>query len=90
MKKAITFSFHEVSQEYSISEDHLEQFIIEEWITPYDEEEMLFDEEDIARMNLICELRDDLGVNDESIPIILKLLDQLHHVRGMVKKINSK
>lgn len=36
------------------------------------------DMEDIARMLLIRDLKEDFGVNDESIPVILYLIDQLH------------
>jgi chaperone modulatory protein CbpM len=40
-----------------------------------------FTEIDIARIRLVCHLRADLNVNDDSIPVILSLLDQLYGVR---------
>jgi chaperone modulatory protein CbpM len=36
---------------------------------------------DLARAQLIRDLRDDLGVNDEGISVILHLLDQVHGLR---------
>lgn len=86
MKKLISISFSEICDEFEVPEHCLEQFIVEKWVLPFNQAEMLFDDEDIARINLICELRNDLGVNDEAVPIILSLLDQLHHLRTTVHK----
>jgi hypothetical protein len=43
------------------------------------------DEEDLARIQLIRELQEDLGVNDDAVPIILNLIDQLHQLRFQMK-----
>ena len=43
--------------------------------------EWTFTEIDLARTRLIQDLAEDLGVNDEGIPIILGLIDQLHGLR---------
>jgi chaperone modulatory protein CbpM len=86
MKKLISITISEMCEEYSIPQHVVEQFLLEEWVLPFNQAEMLFDDEDIARINLICELRNDLGVNDEAIPVILSLLDQLHHLRATVYK----
>jgi chaperone modulatory protein CbpM len=43
--------------------------------------EAWLDDEDLARAALIRELLDEMGVNDESVPIILHLIDQLHVLR---------
>ena len=40
-----------------------------------------FSEIDLARTGLIKDLTGDLGVNDEDVPIILGLIDQLHGLR---------
>ncbi len=56
-----------------------------EWVKPPDVENTEnLDEEDLGRLQLIHELRDRLGVNDESIPIILHLVDQLHLARYLL------
>ena len=39
---------------------------------------------DLARASLIRDLQN-LGVNDESIPIVLDLVDQLHGLRRMLR-----
>jgi hypothetical protein len=50
---------------------------------------MIFDEEDLARIRLIYELQHVMGVNDESIPVILHLVDQLNRMHIEVKSRNS-
>src|SRR5262245_50614265 len=49
----------------------------------------LFDEMDVARVNLVCDLCFDLGVGEESLPIILSLIDQLHRTRHSLKALAS-
>jgi chaperone modulatory protein CbpM len=46
-----------------------------------DHSEVAFSDVDLARAQLIRDLRDDLGVNDEGISVILHLLDQVHGLR---------
>ncbi len=57
-----------------------------EWIAPADPETPAFDEEDIARLRFIVQLRNDFGVNDEAVPIILHLLDQLLHLQFRIRR----
>jgi chaperone modulatory protein CbpM len=65
----------------------LERPIVETWIAagwlipPQTEPEVAFTEIDVARARLICELRQDFGVNDEGVAVILHLLDQVHDLR---------
>lgn len=87
MKRIIQLSFTEICHECDVPESEIRKFIEEEWIVPSDPEELLFDEEDRARLELIRELRQDLGVNDEAVPIILRLLDQLHLLRLRISQI---
>ena len=54
-----------------------------EWITP--QSSGLLDQEDVARLRLIHELQSNLGVNEEAIPLILHLLDQLCYVQNMLR-----
>jgi chaperone modulatory protein CbpM len=43
--------------------------------------ELRFQEIDLARVQLILELRDELAVNEEALPLVLSLLDQLYALR---------
>jgi chaperone modulatory protein CbpM len=47
-----------------------------------------FSSMDIARAQLILELKADFGVNDEGVDVILRLLDQLHGLRYALGQLN--
>ncbi len=60
----------------------LQAWIDEEWLIPQKESgEENFSEADLARANLIRDLKTDIGVNDEGVGVILHLIDQLHGLR---------
>ncbi len=40
---------------------------------------------DIARARLIHDLKKNIGVNDEAVPLILDLIDQLHGLRRAMR-----
>jgi len=46
-----------------------------------------FQEIDVARVRLIRELRDDLGIDDDSLPVVLSLIDQLYAARRQMRKL---
>ena len=57
-------------------------WIEEEWLIPgRAAPELAFAEMDLARANLIRDLKDNMGVNDEGLGVILHLLDQTHALR---------
>ena len=59
----------------------LESWIAAGWLIPQRDPELIFSDIDLARAQLIRELKEDFGVNDEGISLILHLLDQLHGLR---------
>lgn len=76
----------EVCRFYHLEEDLIIRFVNEEWIYPKERDQLGFDEEDLARIHLIQELREDFGVNDEAVPIILHLIDQLNCLKLKIRK----
>jgi chaperone modulatory protein CbpM len=65
-----------------LDQETLEVCIREEWLLPGEAlGELAFSEIDLARAKLIRDLKNDLGVNNEGIGIILDLLDQMHSLR---------
>ncbi|MCC6779824.1 MAG: hypothetical protein IT537_24865 [Hyphomicrobiales bacterium] len=78
---------------------HLEQGALQTWVAagwivpPQTEPEPMFAEVDLARAQLIRDLRDDMGVNDEGIDVILHLVDQMHGLRrgmhGLIEKMRA-
>jgi len=51
--------------------------------------EPAFSEIDIARVRLICDLRRDLAVEEETVPLVLSLLDQLYAMRRQMKALRG-
>ena len=67
----------------------LEAWIEEGWLLPgRDGEDRRFSDVDLARAQLIRDLGE-LGVNDEGIPVILDLVDQLHGLRRTLRDLLS-
>jgi chaperone modulatory protein CbpM len=66
-----------------LDQQTLDIWIEEEWLIPEAvEAELTFSEADIARAQLISDLTDELGVNNEGVGVILHLLDQMHGLRS--------
>lgn len=80
VKTHIIFELRDAADQCGINPEVIKKFIASEWINPVDPKELKLDEEDIARAQLIWELKEDLGVNDEAVPIILHLIDELNHL----------
>ena len=60
----------------------LNAWLEEQWLIPSEPSvEASFSDIDVARAQLIRDLKEDLGVNDEGVGVILKLIDQLHGLR---------
>jgi chaperone modulatory protein CbpM len=60
----------------------LSVWIEEEWVIPArSADEHAFTDMDLARANLIRDLKDNMGVNNEGLGVILHLLDQMHSLR---------
>ena len=83
-------SLTEVSEITGVDRSTVITFIEREWICPVaplpSVREVELDQEDLARIHLIQELRSDFGANDEAIPLILHLVDQLYWLEDQVKK----
>ena len=66
----------------------LTAWIEEEWLIPASSAaEPEFTEIDVARAELIRDLKHDLDVNDAGIGVILRLLDQLHGLRQTLAEV---
>jgi chaperone modulatory protein CbpM len=67
----------------------LEFWVDQRWLIPdLSSDEMTFSDADVARANLIHDLKGDFGVNDEGVDVILHLVDQLHGLRGAFEQLH--
>jgi len=65
-----------------IETETLTAWIEASWLIPRQEAaEPSFSEADVARAQLIRDLKEDLGVNDDGVEVILNLVDQIHGLR---------
>jgi len=58
------------------------------WLVPSrDQDTADYSDTDVARARLIHDLQHAMGVNEEAIPIILDLIDQVHGLRNMLREV---
>jgi len=73
-----------------VDQETLDVWIEEEWLIPGDSSAgVSFSDIDVARARLIRDLKNDLGVNDAGVGVILNLLDQLHGLRRTFKQMRE-
>jgi chaperone modulatory protein CbpM len=73
-----------------VDKSTLEAWVEAEWLLPVSSGKTLnFSDADLARAQLIDDLKVDFGVNDEGIAIVLHLIDQLHGLRCLVRDIQA-
>ncbi len=71
-----------------IDQRALEDFIARGWVRPVrDKTDYIFDDMDVARIRLVCELHIEMKFEFDVVDIILSLIDQLYESRARVDKI---
>lgn len=72
---------------------HLDRHALDAWVEagwlvpPQTGPELMFSDVDLARAQLIHDLRDDFGVNNEAVSVILHLVDQVHGLRRSMQEL---
>jgi chaperone modulatory protein CbpM len=73
-----------------VEEADVRQWIAQEWVRPSGPAQApVFQDVDVARVRLIIELRRDLGVNEDAVPVVLSLLDQLYRERDRQRRLRD-
>jgi len=71
-----------------LTRTRLHRFVEAECLMPArDGGEVVFTDADVARIELLCELRDDLDIGDEALPVVMNLLDQVHGLRRELRRM---
>ncbi len=74
--------------DYFLDRSDLEDYIARGWVCPLrDETDYFFEDVDISRIRLVCELHIDMEIEFDVVDIILSLIDQLHESRSHLNKI---
>ena len=77
-----------IAQFTALERQVLLTWIEEGVIAPHrDEEGYLFDRVDESRVALACDLHYRMGLEHASLPVILSLIDQLHHARHHLRAL---
>jgi chaperone modulatory protein CbpM len=75
-------TIEQVVAEIKVTQGEVTAWIEQRWVRPLEEDgRYLFDEADRARIKLISELRGDLEVGEDAMPLVLHLLDQIYALR---------
>lgn len=72
--------------------DDVRRWVGNAWVRPLPSAETeiwYFEDIDVARVRLIVELRDALRVDEETIPVVLSLLDQIHDLRRQLVTVQA-
>lgn len=79
-----------VDQTRGLRRGDIELWVRNEWVKPEVVGDVLsFRDIDVARVILIKELREDLDVNDATLPIVLSLIDQLYDLRRQMRQLSE-
>ena len=66
----------------------LRLWVSEGWIRPATGEHgPVFDDLDVARIRLVCDLKKELSLPLDAVPVVLSLLDQVHGLRRELRDL---
>ena len=66
----------------------LVRWVENSWVLPERQAETwVFREVDVARVELIFEIRRDFAIDDEAMPLVLNLLDQVYSLRRQMRRL---
>jgi len=78
-----------ICEELDLDEETILNWVQCRLVQPVELEGPLFDKEDFGRLRLMADLRKSCNTNDESLEVIMHLVDQIHILRAELKKSNS-
>jgi chaperone modulatory protein CbpM len=66
----------------------LMRWVENRWVLPERQDQTwIFHEVDVARVELILEIRQEFAVDEEALPLVLGLLDQVYDLRRQLRRI---
>jgi chaperone modulatory protein CbpM len=71
-----------------VERDEITLWIERRWVMPLASGgDYLFSEADLARAQMIAEFRRDLAIDEDALPTVLDLVDQLHATRRRLRQL---
>jgi chaperone modulatory protein CbpM len=74
-----------VAKVQHVTVTRLRVWVRQGWIRPASAPPQAFTEADLARAALIRDLEDTLGFDEDQVPVLLNLIDQIHGLRAELK-----
>jgi hypothetical protein len=84
MSLPLRYRLEDAASASHLPEARILQFVSLSWVHPLDAALPAFDEEDLARIRMIKDLQD-LGVHDDDIPVVMRLVDQINRLHLQLK-----
>jgi chaperone modulatory protein CbpM len=81
----VTFKGADLSTRSGVESATIAMWIEAGWLSPL--QGRGYSEADVARARLVRDLREDLGINDEGIGVVLDLIDQVHGLRHLLETL---
>src|SRR5271166_2743666 len=73
---------------HGLDRSELARWVENRWVLPQRRDETwIFDEVDAARVELIFEIRHEFAIDDEAVPLVLGLLDQIYGLRRQLRRL---
>lgn len=77
-----------IAQVYGLSPQRLHDWVERGWVASViTEKGRIYGEIDVARLQLICTMRDDLELDRDFVPTMLRLLDQVYGLRKDLRAV---
>lgn len=81
-------SIAHIATEVGVAIEDLTVWVERRWVLPARRgKELAFDTADLARIRMIMDFHDDLAIDDETMPVVLDLIDRLHAARASLREV---
>ena len=71
-----------------LDREDLMRWVENRWVLPERQDRtLIFHEVDIARVELILEIRQEFAIDEEALPLVLGLLDQVYDLRRQLRRV---
>ena len=68
-----------------LTQVHVERWVARGLLRPHGvADAWIFEQVDVARVRLLAELVDDIGLDDDTVEVVVGLVDQVHTLRGQL------
>jgi chaperone modulatory protein CbpM len=84
----MTSNLDQLSVECGVAVDEIVLWVERRWVRPdRSGDELAFTDADVARLRMVAEFHRDLAIDDDTMPVVLDLLDRLHAARAHLRSV---